>query len=186
MLQEVYQSDKSTPKSDLVLVIVLLALFVFARDISVWLRSLPLGALWLLLVFFGLLGFVYYIYKSRLISYRYTLTFEENDDEKSEMFGDTVKNPYPLGSLLIERMSGSRGRVLELVIPQEYEELLPAGEACAAEAAKGKTFQLTSQSRKKAYRLYFKRDGALYCMFFSPSEEMAMRLDTMIKELRQA
>ncbi len=186
MLREVYQSDKSTPKSDLLLVAVLLVLFIFARYISVLLRSLPLGALWQLLLFGGLLGFVYYIYKTRLISFRYTLTYEAIDPEKSEMFGEDVANPYPLGSLLIERMSGSRGKPMEMILAQEYTELLAPDETGNAPVEKKNRISMTSQSKKKAYRLLFQRDGKSYCLYFSPSEAMAMRLATMIKELQQA
>ncbi len=186
MRQEIYQSDKSTPRSDLLLVFVLLILFIFARYISVALRALPLGALWQLLLFGGLLAFVYYIYKTRLISFRYTLTYEKYDKEKSEIFGDNVENPYPLGSLIIERMSGSRGKPVEAVLAEEYIELLPPGENDGAQSEKSKQLHLTSQSKKKAYRLYFRRNEAVYCLYFSPSQDMAMQLDTMIKELQQA
>ena len=187
MLQEVYQSDKSTPKGDLLLVFVLLALFVFARYIAVFLRSLPMGGVLQLLLFAGLMAFVYYIYKTRLISYRYTLTYEALDPDKSEMFGEDVANPYPLGSLLIERMSGSRGKPLELILPQEYEALLaPDEKAPLAQSEKRKALNMTSQSKKRACRLLFKRDQESFCAYFSPSSEMAARMKEMIKDLHQA
>ena len=186
MLQEIYDNKKSTPKGDLILVIGLFVLFVFARYIASALRSLPLGGVWQLLVFFALLAGVYYLYKTCLVSYRYTLTFEEIDAEKSEIMGSTVRNPYPLGSFIVENVSGSKGKLLEAVMPQEYLELLPPQQDGPYGDEKIHTLHLTTQSKKSAYSLYFRRDNVLYRLLFSPSEEMSMRLDTLIKELKQA
>ena len=185
MLQEVYDNQKSTPKSDFLLLIVLLALFVFARYITAAIRTLPLGGLWQMLVFIALLGYVYYLYKTRLVTYRYTLTYEEIDAEKTEMMGDTVKNPYPLGSFLVENVSGRHGKLLEIVMPDEYVELLPPQTEDSHSGEKYRTLRMTSQTKKSAHSLYFKRNGVLYRLLFSPSEKMRLRLDTMIKELRQ-
>lgn len=186
MLQETYDNKKSTPLSDFVLLITLLVLFAAARYIASALRTLPMGGILQLLVFFALLFFVYYMYKTRLVSYRYTLTFKEIDEEKSEIMGDTVRNPYPLGSFIVESMSGSKGKALEMVMPQEYLELLPPQAGTAYDGEKARSLKLTPQSAKDAYSLYFRRDGSLYRLIFSPSDEMVMRLDTLIKELKQS
>lgn len=182
MIQEIYQSEKSTPKRDLLLVFVLLVLFIMARYISVGLRALPYGGLWQLLAFALLLSFVYYIYKTRLISFRYTLFVDAYDKEKSEAYGEEVPYPYPPGTLLIERMSGSRGRLMEAVAAEEMAAFCVPGDENAPAVEKKRELHLSSQPKKRARQLCYRRGGEMYRLYFSPSDAMAARLEAILGE----
>ncbi len=186
MLQERLDNDKSTPKSDLLLVIALLLLIIFARYILVLLRALPYGGLWQLAVLAGLVYAAYMVYKKRLISYRYTLTYAEPAADDLDAFGARRTNPYPLGSFLVERMVGDKGKVYEAVSAAEYIALLSPGEAEPALPAgkKAKTLYLTTLPRAAAHTLLFQRENTVYKLLFSPSVTFAETFQTMLRDLR--
>ncbi|MDO5112656.1 MAG: hypothetical protein Q4E65_10155 [Clostridia bacterium] len=186
MLQERLDNDKSTPKSDLILVIALLFLIIFARYILVLLRSLPYGGMWQLLILAGLIYAAYMVYKKRLIGYRYTLTYEEPAADDLDAFGERRSNPYPLGSFLVERMVADKGKVYEAVSADEYIALLAPGEAAQALPAdkKIKTLYLTIMPRATAHTLLFQRENTVYKLLFSPSAKFADTFQTMLKDLR--
>lgn len=186
MLQEREETPRRSPIRDLILVFVLLALIILARGIMTAVRTLPYGGALQILLFLLVILLVYGVYKKFILDYRYTLTFAEPDPADVDAFGDVRKNPYPLGSLIVERMVGDKAKLFEAVMPEEYVCLLPpAADGPVGAGEKYKTLHLTVRSKKQAYSLYFRRSGTLYRLFFAPSAAFAAKLDGMIAELQE-
>ena len=146
-------------------------------------------------IFAILIALCFLVYKKRLCAYRYTLYYKEPPQGELDAFGEPVKNPFPTGTLVAERMVGNKTKSAEVILPGEM--LLLAGPQSASigvipgaqERGKSKKLHpavLTTGSRKTAHSLVFKHDGNFYRLIFHPSAEMVELLDAIIAAVREA
>lgn len=160
MHQETH-SPNATSKTDLLLAIGLFAAACLAGVIMRLARALsPWAALLLfLLVAVG----VYFLYRMRLRSFRYTLCYR-NPEEDAEDFGDLPPLPYPLHSLTLERLSSGK---TDEILTLRTKDLLTLHETLPSQDAK--PFALR---RKGAVLVSYRQDGEVKRLFFSPSPEL--------------
>ena len=109
MYQHTNDNQKFTSVLDIILVIIILAVIVFIKKITTFFSSIPYGGLMNLAIFIGIVVFCLYVYKRRLCSYRYTIYYRQPEGE--DEFGQPLTNPYPLGTMLFERMTANKGKI---------------------------------------------------------------------------
>ena len=187
MYQETNEK-KSTKGGDLLLVVALIALIVFARVILNAIKALPYAGVAQLFVFAALIAICFLVYKRRLSSYRFTVFNSEPADGDIDEFGEQRKNPYPLGTFIAERMVGDKGRVMDIVSPAEMTALLSAGESLPGGAEDARPAQrafLSVDRRATAHTLVYRRSGRLYSIAFHPSEKLAGILNEIIAAVNE-
>lgn len=169
MYQHTNDNQHISAKFDLVLVIVMIAFIVFMRQITNFISSLPGGGILNVLVLFALIAGCYIIYRKRLCSYRYTIYFEQPKEGEPDAFGNVqTTQPYPLGTMLFERMIANKGRLYEAVRYDEFVALIVPGETYSEKINLLNYAKLTVYSNKTAYTLVFRRKDKLYGIYFHP------------------
>jgi len=177
---------KSTKGGDILLVVALIALIVFARVLLNAIKSLPFAGVAQLFVFAGLIAACFLVYKRRLSSYRFTVFNSEPAEGDLDEFGEQRKNPYPLGTFIAERMVGDKGRIMDIVSPAEMTALLAPGESLSgAEARPAQRAFLSVDKRQTAHTLVYRRSGRLYSIAFHPSEKLACILREIIRAVNE-
>lgn len=116
-------------------------------------------------------GACYFIYRRRLCSYRYTIFYEQPPEGELDEFGKQLTQPYPLGSILFERMTGGRGKLYEGVAAYDFVALMAPGKKYSEKIGFLNYSKITVYSVKTAHTLIFRRKGKLYGIYFHPNEE---------------
>ena len=171
MYQHTNDNQRSTSVGDLILVIVLIAIIVFIKKISDWITTLPLSGLWTALLVILLIGGIFFIYKKRLCSYRYTIYYKAPPEGELDEFGNQAESPYPLGTILFERMTGGKGKLYEGVNAKDIVALVKPGESYPEKIGFFNLSKLSVYAQKTAHLLVFRRKGKLYGIYFHPNEE---------------
>ncbi|MEA5058592.1 MAG: hypothetical protein VB049_00940 [Candidatus Pelethousia sp.] len=193
MLQE-RNENRSTKGSDLLIVAVLVLLVIAARIAMNAAALYAWGGAVQISLFILLIAVCFLLYKTRLCSYRYTLYYKEPSKEELDEYGGQAELPFPVGTLVAERMMGSKAKSAEVILPGEMVDLIgPDGSAAAflprgkdGEFAKVHNAVLTTRSTKKAHALIFGQHGNYYRLYFNPSPEMARLLGEIIAAVREA
>lgn len=192
MLQE--RNEKSTTKGrDLLLVIGLILLAILMRLIMNAASNYAWGGFVQLGAFVLLIAAAFLLYKKRLSSYRYTLYYKDPPADALDAYGEPLRNPYPTGTLVAERMLGDKVKSAEVILPGEMRALVKPGAGSIGiisqetARAKGKCHKavLTVNSQATAHRLFFAQGGNLYQLVFHPSEEMVRLLDAIIAAVEE-
>ncbi len=193
MLQE--RNEKPTTKGrDLLLVIGLILLAILMRLIMNAAAAYAWGGIVQLGAFVLLIAAAFLLYKKRLSSYRYTLYYKDPPADALDAYGEPVRNPYPTGTLVAERMLGDKVKSAEVILPGEMRALVPPGTGAIGfiseetDRAKGKCHKavLTVNAPSTAYSLFFTQNGNMYRLLFHPSEEMVRLLDAIIAAVEEA
>lgn len=193
MLQE--RNEKPTTKGkDLLLVIGLVLLAVVLRLIMNAAAGYAWGGFVQLGAFVLLIALAFLLYKKRLSSYRYTLYYQEPPADALDAYGEPLRNPYPTGTLVAERMLGDKVKSAEVILPGEMRALVKPGAGAIGliseetDRAKGKCHKavVTVNAQATAHRLFFVQEGKVYQLVFHPSEEMVRLLDAIIAAVEEA
>ncbi|MBQ1685616.1 MAG: hypothetical protein II072_08925 [Clostridia bacterium] len=172
MFQESVDRSHGSSKSDLVLFIVLIAAF-FTVGAIVFILENNFGSKLPRYIFIGaVLACLYLVYRLRIVGYRYTIFHEEPKPVYDPRFDDMILHedyPYPVGTVVFERIVSAKGTILFTVDRSEIEALAKPGEDCGLKAET--EFNAACRKPEKAYSLFFRKDGQLVCVYFDPSEE---------------
>lgn len=126
MYQQHLKDEKSTSLTDFLLVIVFLLLAIFMRQIVDFCASLP--APWRsisqLVLFAVFVGICLFIYKRRICAFRYTVIFQPAPEGQLDKFGNQLVWPWPIGTVLFERMVGGKGKIAQEIAPSELVALV--------------------------------------------------------------
>lgn len=174
MYQNTNDNQKSSSVGDIIITIVLLLIIVFVRKLADFFKTLPspYGVICMLLLLFFIVVSIYLIYKKRLCSYRYSIFYEQPPEGELDEYGHQAAWPYPLGTIIFEKLTGKRGKIYETVLPEETVTLLAPGEEYTDEKVGFfNTTTLSVLNRKTAHTLVFRRKNKLYKIYFHPSEE---------------
>lgn len=195
MYQET-NGGNATKKQDLLLFFGLLALAVFARMLMNAVSSIPHGDILQIPVFIGLIAVCLLIYRKRLSSYRYTLFNREPEEDDLDQYGNRRSNPYPLGTLVFEQLSGGKGKIVETVAPGEMRAIVTgdATAGCAGaeedpealQAALKKAAVLCTGKKDGASTLIFRRGGKYQAIAFKPSRELVRMIEEIIAAVNAA
>lgn len=176
MHQEIH-THATQGKGNIPLFLGVVAAALLGRLLMSLLALLPYGGLLQLLPLAGAVLLFLWLYKRRLSAYRYTVYHKAPLPGELDEYGDPLRHPYPLGTLIFERM-GRRPRLLESLAPGELIALLPPGEPLPEGVRPGPL--LCCAGRKKAHHLIYRRKDKARALGLCPSEELAAILGEII------
>ena len=181
MYQQSVDRSHGSARSDLVLFIALLAAFFLVGTIAVVLEN-HFSSRIPRYVFIGLvLACLYLVYRLRLVGYRYTVFYEEPKAVYDERFGEEIMHedyPYPVGTLVFERIVSAKGTIVFTVDRKDILEFLAPGEKPGVKADKEYDFSCTK--REKAHTLVFAAEGGNTALYFDPDEEFSAHIRTIM------
>lgn len=191
MYQQHLKDEKSTSVTDLLLVVLFLLLAIFMRQIVDFCAALPAPwrSLSQLMLFILFVGICLFIYKRRICSYRYTVIFEAVPEGELDQYGNQRVWPWPVGTVLFERMVANKGKIIEEIAPTELIALVkPDANAIGIIAPEGtlqkpnflNTARLTLFPRKTASMLVFVRNGKTGYIFFHPDDTLSGHIETLL------
>lgn len=193
MYQQHLQNEKSTSLMDFLLVVVFLLLAVFMRQIVDFCAALPTPwrSISQLVLFAAFVGICLFIYKRRICSFRYTVIFEEAPEGQLDRYGNQLVWPWPVGTVLFERMVSNKGKIAEEIAPAELVALVKPNEVLPSELFPKKpgffsTERMTRCSRKTASTLVFLRNGKPGCILFHPDETLTAHIETLLAAKHEA
>ena len=180
MFQESADKMKGTIRSDTVLFIILIVFFFAAGSVATVLKNhfnsnIPLY------VFAAVLGgLILLVYRLRLTGYRYTIFYKEPETEYDERFGEEITHedyPYPIGTIVVERIVSAKGQILEVILKEELEAILEPGEQFAAD----EELSFSTKKNEASRSIVFRREGRTYRMYFAPSDEFKKYVETVLE-----
>lgn len=69
-------------------------------------------------------GICLFIYKRRICAFRYTVIFQPAPEGQLDKFGNQLVWPWPIGTVLFERMVGGKGKIAQEIAPSELVALV--------------------------------------------------------------
>ena len=187
MYQESNTSN-SGKKADILLFIGLVVLLLVARFLLSLIQALGLGALQLV-VFIGLVAVCFLVFKKRFCTYRYTLFNKEPEEGELDAYGNQQTLAMPLGTFIIEQLSGSRGGIVANIAPGDMLELIPPCAAAIGIIGSGNDPSLKKPplygnvkngKRENAHILLYRAEGKTNALAFCPSAELEGMLNEII------
>lgn len=185
MHQESVDRSNNSSKSDLLLLIVLIVAFFAVGGAFMALKRLLDSSVPQYIFVVLVLAAVYLIYRIRLIGYRYTFFYKAPEPEYDERFGEMMIHedyPYPLGTLVIERIVSAKGTILNVIARDEMRCLLEAEETCPQEYSSAEPISRAFVKPDKAVSLIFCHDAKYYRLYFSASAELISLLRDELSE----
>lgn len=187
MYQESNTSN-SGKKADILLFIGLVVMLLIARIALNIIQALGLGALQLV-VFIALVAVCFIVFKKRFCTYRYTLFSKEPEDGELDEYGNQQKLAMPLGTFIIEQLSGSRGGIVANIGPGDMLQLIPPSAGAIGIIGSGNDSSLKKPplygnakngKRENAHILLYRADGKTKALAFCPSKELEGMLSEII------
>ena len=183
MFQESVDRSHGSAKSDLVLFILLIIAF-FTVGSVVFLLEKSLDSKLPRYIFIGaVLVCLYLVYRLRIVGYRYTVFHEEPKPVYDPRFDDMMIHedyPYPVGTIVIERIVSAKGTILFTIDKSEIKALAKPGEESGLVA--DSTFNAACRKPEQAHSLFFSKDGKLNRLYFDPSEEFFGYVQKLLSE----
>lgn len=179
MHQESVDRLNNSAKSDLLLLIALIVAFFALGGVFTALKNLLDSSIPQYIFVILVVVAAYLIYRFRLLGYRYTLFYKAPEPEYDERFGEMMLHedyPYPVGTLVIERIVSAKGTILNVIAREEMRCLIQAGEACPEEYSNAQPINRTFAKQDKAASLIFRRENKNYRLYFSASAELVSLL----------
>ena len=182
MYQQSVDRSHGSSRSDLILLIGLIVAF-FATGAVVFVIENNLGSKLPRDIFIArALITLYLIYRLRLVGYRYTVFFKEPEPVYDPRFDEMMLHedyPYPVGTVVFERIVSAKGSVLLTVDRSDIVALTaPGGASPAGEVLR--TIDLSCTKQAKAYSLYFKDETGLTRVLFAPDSEFLTGLESIM------
>ena len=173
MFQESVDRSHGSSKSDLILFLVLIAAFFTVGAIVFWLENKFGSSIPRYVFIAAVLAALYIVYRLRIVGYRYTVFYEAPKPVYDARFDDMMLHedyPYPVGTIVFERIVSAKGTVLLTVDKSEIECLLKPGETSPG-LSPDAVYNLACRKAEQAHSLFFRKDGRLVLVLFDPSEE---------------
>lgn len=181
MYQQSVDRSHGSSKSDLILFLVLIVAFFTVGAIALYLEGVFSSRL-PRYIFIGLvLAALYLVYRLRLVGYRYTVFYEEPKPVYDERFGEEIVHedyPYPVGTLVFERIVSAKGTILFTIDKNDILEFLAPGEK-PREAVEFE-YDLSCTKREKAHTLVFTAGDAKTALYFDPDDEFSAHVKTIM------
>ncbi|MBR0136714.1 MAG: hypothetical protein IJM18_10960 [Clostridia bacterium] len=170
MYQESDDKLKGTAKKDTLIFILLIVFFLVAGGIATILKTTfnSNAPLYAFAVLFAIA--LYFIYRMRIVGWRYTVFYKEPEAEYDARFDEYITHedyPYPVGTVVIEKTVSAKGEILAVIKKEELVDLLEPGADFSADD------EMVYGPRKKeaSSSLIFARDGKITRIYFTPSEQ---------------
>jgi len=105
-----------------------------------------------------------------------------------DRFGNKAEWPWPVGTVVIEKMVSNKGRIIDEIAPDELTAFVGPEEADAYFAAHPEIRRSALQKErycrpfgKKTSYLIYRRYGSLRAAAFRPDETFAAHLETLLR-----
>ena len=173
MYQQSVDRSHGSSKSDLILFIVLVAAFFLVGAIVLYLENRFSSTVPRYVFIGAVLACLYAVYRLRLIGYRYTAFYEEPKPVYDETLGETIIHedyPYPVGTLVFERIISAKGVILFSVDKADIVALFKPGED-PAEYRSLEKLNLACRKAEQSHSLIFNKDGKRVKLYFDPDEK---------------
>lgn len=184
MYQETNTST-SGKRADMLLFIGLIALLLVARFLLNLIQAIGGGPLQLV-IFIGLVAVCFLVFKKRFCTYRYTLFNKEPEEGELDAYGNQQKLAMPLGTFIIEQVSGSRGGIVANIGPGDMLQLITPSSGAIGIIGSGNDPSLKKPplygngKRENAHILLYRADGKTKALAFCPSKELEGMLNEII------
>ena len=179
MFQLSVDRSHGNSKFDLFLFISLIVLFFGGGAIMLALEKALASSIPRYVFFACALAVLFVIYRVRIVGYRYTVFYEAPKPVYDPRFDDMMLHedyPYPVGTLVFERIVSAKGTILFTVDRSEIVALALPGEA-AGDFTEDQSLNLACQKEQESHSLYFRKDGKLIRLYFAPDEEFLACLE---------
>lgn len=190
MYQFHLKEGKASSAADLLLVVFFVLVAVFMRPIVDALSSVPAPFGGILKIFMMLLfvGVCCFFYSFRLCSYRYTVIHAPRQDDEPDQYGNKAEWPWPVGTVVVEKMVSDKGKIIDVIAPDELTAFVRPEEADAYFSAHSDVRRRSLRSErycrpfgKNAAYLIYRRSGSLRAAAFRPDETFAAHLETLLR-----
>ena len=185
MYQQSVDRSHGSSKSDLLLFIVLIAAFFAVGAVVLFLEN-KFASRIPRYVFIGLvLTALYLVYRLRLIGYRYTVFYEEPKPVYDERFGEMMLHedyPYPVGTIVFERIVRAKGTVMYTVGAKDVKALLKPGEEPVGFGDEARTVNVSCRKAADAYSVLFDNGGKPIRLYFDPDAEFLSHLSAIMND----
>lgn len=169
MYQESDDKLRGSAGSDTFILIMLIAIFFIAGAIAAFLRAKFDSPLPMYIAGVVFAGILYLVYRLRLVGWRYTVFYEEPKPEYDPRFDEEIIHedyPYPVGTVVIERIVSAKGEIAAVIDSSEISAILEPG----ASAECGEELVFGPRKKEKSSSLLVTRDGKTTRIYFTPSE----------------
>ena len=184
MFQESVDRAHGSAKSDLLLFAVLIVSFFAVGALVFYLEGVFASSVPRYVFIALALAALYLIYRLRLTGYRYTVFYKAPEPVYDPRFDDMMLHedyPYPVGTVVFERISSAKGAILLAIDRSELLAFSAPGEACPYENVET-VLDASCKKSSLAHSLYFKREGSVKRVLFAPGEELSGYVRALIEE----
>ncbi|MBQ2985181.1 MAG: hypothetical protein IJB30_06720 [Clostridia bacterium] len=175
-----------TKRSDTLLLIGLIVLIILSRSLLNFIQAAG-GGILQLAVFIGLVAVCFIVFKRRFCTYRYTLFNQEPEEGDLDPYGNQKKLAMPLGTFIIEQLSGSRGGIVANIAPGDMVQLIAPGAGAIgvigeeADEATIKNPPVYGNGKgETSHILLYRSDGKIKALAFTPSDTLISMLSEII------
>lgn len=175
MLQERTGNKKDSTVMDFILIAVIILVIVYIKKIFALCMTFPSpwNAIAQAAVFIAFVAGCYLFYTKRITDLRYSVVYHQPEEGEKNIFGDEKEYPWPVGTVLFERMIANKGKLIFTIEPAELVALLEPGETYGEKISAFRTERLSGAGKRKSHTLIYKKKNKLYAAFFSPTDEFA-------------
>ena len=131
MFQESVDRSHGSSRSDLLLFLVLIAAFFTVGAVVFALENKFGSSVPRYFFIAAVLAALYLVYRLRIVGYRYTIFYEAPKPVYDARFDDMMLHedyPYPVGTVVFERIVSAKGSVLYAIDRKDIECVLKPGE----------------------------------------------------------
>lgn len=182
MLQEICENGKKNRNKDAAMPMIPVMFMILAYSIFAKVGLQPPWSIIAYALAFAVMAVVYYlVYRYYLSAFRYSLVYEPLASGEVDAFGDPLSYPYPVGTIVFERLAGKGSRLYETVRTSELREVVAPGQPPSFEvSSRCVNAAYTPRTKKNAYTLYYERNGRLHRTYFHPTEQFITRLRLLL------
>lgn len=185
MYQESVDKSGNSSKADVILLILLIVSFFLVGSIALYLEKVFSSSAPRYIFIGVVLIAVYLIYRTRLIGFRYTIFYKEPEAVYDPRFDDMIIHedyPYPVGTIIFERIVSAKGTILLTLTDQELVAAVDPGADASAYGEVRDTYNFSRTKPEKSHSLIYRKDGKLCRLYFSPDREFLGYIDSIMNK----
>ena len=183
MYQESVDKSGNSSKADVILFILLLVAFFLVGSVALYLESVFSSTAPRYIFICAVLVAIYFIYRARLIGFRYTIFHKQPEPVYDPRFDDMILHedyPYPVGTIVFERIVSAKGTILLTLSAEELVASLAPGADVSKYGDVHDAYNFSCVKLEKSHSLIYEKDGKLNRLYFCPGEEMLGYIDKIM------
>lgn len=184
MYQQSVDRSGNSSKADLLLFFGLVVLFFVFGAIVLYLENVFSSTTPRYIFIAIILAAIYMIYRVRLIGFRYTVFYKELEpvyDPRFDAMTVQESYPYPVGTVIFERIVSAKGTFLLITTSDDIVELCAPGELPKTTEPIRDALNCSIKKVENSYSLIYKQDGILSRLYFNPDDEFIAHLTQLLE-----